>query len=447
MRKEFLAPLLGILFLLPLTSCKTLGSFYHALQGGDLIKISALGEGELDFKDLDKVKLKGFSISDYHHPLVRKHLNQYILYGKPTLKNILKRGEAYLPIIRTIFTKHGIPLDLVYLPIIESGFNPFAHSHAGAKGLWQFIYNTGILYRLKGNYWHDDRQDVYRSTEAAAYHLKYLYKKLGDWLLVLAAYNAGLGKISTAIKRYKTRNYWELIKYDYIKPETKNYVPKFIAASIIAKNSKKYQIDFPKKPFPELVSFEVEDATELKLLAKAANLKLSEFKKYNTSLRRWATPPSKKYPIYLPASRFAIFKENFAKIPLDQRVTFRRYFVKIGDNLTKIANKFNIPINPIAEINQFKSLNDIYAGRNIVIPIRGLAKAKSHDQAAKEKPVAVKKSESEFYTFVYIVDEKDTLYDIALKFKVKLKHLMEWNGLKSYLSLRKNQTLIIKKAL
>ena len=447
MRREFLIGGLWVFLAFSLSSCKSLDFFHHALKGSDLITLSALGEGEVDLRDLDKVKLKGFSISDYHHPLVKKHLNNYILYGKPTLENILKRGSAYLPIIRTIFKKHGIPLDLAYLPIIESGFNPFAHSHAGAKGLWQFIYNTGVLYRLKGNYWHDDRQDIYRSTEAAAYHLKYLYKKLGDWLLVLAAYNAGLGKISRAIKRYQTRDYWQLIKHNYIKPETKNYVPKFIAASIIAKNSEKYQISFSKLPFPKLVPFQVKDATELGLLAKAANLKLSEFRRYNTALKRWATPPSKPYQIYLPTDRFALFKENFSKIPLDQRVTFRRYFVRIGDNLTKIAKRFNIPINPIAEINKFKSLNDIYAGRNIVIPIKGLDKAKLHDEKTQKKPKVVKKANEKFYTFIYIVDENDTLYDIALKFKIKLNHLMEWNGLKSYLSLRKNQTLIIKKAL
>ncbi len=420
--------------------------FHLALEGRDLIKITTIGTDSIDLKALDKVELKGFSISDYSHPLVQKHVRNYVLYSKPILEKVLERGSQYLPMIEKIFKANGIPLDLSYLPIIESGFNPFAHSHAGAKGIWQFIYNTGILYKLKADYWHDDRQDVYRSTVAAAYHLKYLYKNLEDWLLVLAAYNAGLGKISTAIKRYGTRNYWELIKYDYIKPETKNYVPKFIAATIIAKNTKKYNIQFQKKPLPELVSHTVADATEIALLAKAANVSLRDFKSYNTSLTKWITPPSKRYPIYFPKDKLTIFKDNFSKIPLSERVTFRTYFVKVGDNLTKISKRFNIPINPIAEINNFTTLNDIFAGRNIIIPIRGLKKAKDHDQKSTITKKNLKRNlTNPANVFIYVLGDQETLYDVALKFKVSLTDIMQWNGLKSALALQKNQMLIIKK--
>ncbi len=472
--KKVLVPLFVLVFF---TSCKTLDFFYYALDGKDLVTISALGldpgfesgagesitglgtDGGIDLHSLDKVELKGFSIGDYNHPLVRKHLSRYQKYGKQTLKAILERGSSYTPMIRRVFEEHGIPEDLIYLPIIESGFNPYAHSHAGAKGLWQFIYTTGVLYKLKASYWHDDRQDVYRSTVAAAYHLRYLYKRLGDWLLVLAAYNAGAGKISRAISRYETKNFWELIKYDYIKPETKNYVPKFIAATILAKNSEKYQINYEKRPAPELASHVVEDATELKLLARAAGISLREFKIYNAALTQWATPPSKKYPVYVPVDRLEVFLENLAKIPKSERITFRRYFVRVGDNLTKIASKFSIPITPIAEINRFRSINDIYAGKNIIIPIRGLKNAKEIDsrrntpgsrltaqlskKATKDGNSGLEKSN--YYTFIYILAEKETLYDVAVKFKVDLTQLMDWNNLASPLSLRKNQELIINK--
>ncbi len=413
------------------------------------MQIENFGTSDVSLKELDKVELSGFSISDYQHPLVQKYIYDYERYGKKTLEAIMRRSKMYLPTIKRIFKEKNIPEDLVYLPIIESGFNIKAQSWAGATGLWQFIYGTGIQYDLNVNYWYDQRKDLYKSTYAAAYHLRYLYKVFDNWLLALAAYNAGAGKIGRAMKRYETKNFWELAEYPYIRKETRHYPAKFIAALIMIKNSERYGLDLSGETEEEPVKMlMIEDATDLKLLAEAASMPLSQLKKYNTALLRWSTPPQREYPLYLPANKFESLKKALAKIPVEQRVTFRRYFISIGENLSSIAKKFSIPIHPIAEINKLQSLDDIKAGQYLVLPIQGLKKASALDGQIKKSSGKLASKQSEpaknAYIFLYLCSSQDSLYSLARKFSVDLQDIMRWNNLKRPEHLRSGMALVIK---
>lgn len=429
-----------VLLILPsllwIYSCKTIDYIYYLSQGKNLSQIQFLdGEDYVDIHTLDNIQLKGFSVSDYHHELVKRYIRSYQIKGNKTLDIILSRAGFYLPLIKKVFKEKNIPEDLAYLPIIESGFNPKAKSRAGAVGLWQFMYGTGNMYGLKANYWYDDRRDFVKATTAAAYHLKFLYKKLDNWLLVLAAYNGGLTRVTSTIKKYKNDNFWKLIEEDHLPEETKNYVPKFIASVMIAKNyknNKKGVTDIQGVPVTsdKLKVYELEDATDINILAQHMGVNVSSLKKLNPALRSWATPPSIKFPIYVPNHLYNNFVQSFSTIPIEERVTYRRYFVKIGDNLTTVSKKYGIPINPIAEINKFKSRHDIKAGTHIILPIRGLDRASTIDKEYHNKNKSKKKKISDYdNVFLYLVQPQDTLYVIANRFRVSLQSLIELNQL------------------
>ena len=438
-----------ILFLLLLSTvlinCKTLDFIQYGIEGRDVNQIALFGSEQVDFGGLDRVELKGFKISDFNHPKVKQYVKIYQTSSKKNLISILDRGDKYIPTIKKIFKEKGIPEDFCYLPIIESGFNPHAKSYKYAVGIWQFIYTTGKYYGLENSYWHDDRSDPLKATIAAAYHLKFLYKRFNDWLLVLAAYNAGSGKISRAIKMYKTKNFWEMAKGTYIKRETKNYVPKFIAATLIAKNPTQYDLPIFEGNTSKLSVFRLEDATELSLLAKCADIKLKDFRNLNPALKRWATPPSTPFDINIPEDKMELFIKNFSAIDQSQRVTYRSYMVKLGDNLTTIASRFEVPIRPIAEINKLKSLNQVRAGEKIFIPIQGLKKAKDADKHLinqREKEKEKKYS----YTFFHEVSNTDTLYNIAQKYNINnMIDIYFWNNLKNHKSIYPGMLLMLKK--
>lgn len=427
----------AILFLV---SCRNLDLLTYGVQGKNVQLMDLYGDTEVDVEALDKIVLKGFSIQDFQNPLVAYHIKQYqTSYGKKTLENIFSRASIYLPTILRIFKEKGIPEELAYLPIIESSFYPQAVSHAGAAGLWQFMVGTGRMYDLKQNWWYDDRMDIYKSTEAAAYHLKYLYKRFDNWLLVLAAYNAGGGKVSRLQKKYNTDSFWTISKYNDLRKETKNYVPKFIATTIIARNPEKY--GFPPLNLHDelsLKSFKVNDATDLQVLSQCANMTVKEFKAWNPSIKRWATPPAQAHNVYIPMTNYNTFVSNFTAIPDDQRVTFRRYRVRMGDNLSRIGSLFQVPINPIAQINKFKSIHSIEAGETIVIPIKGLENARASGSATPTK-----NKNTDQRAFLHEVKENQTLYEIALKYNVSLEDLFTWNQLASKYSIYAGKFLIL----
>ena len=237
----------------------------------------------------------------YSVPMVyNEHVEAYINLFQTRLRDRfstwLARSGQYLPMMQKILKKNDLPEDLAFLPLIESGFNPKAYSRAKAAGPWQFIQPTGKLYGLRVNKWIDERRDPVKSTVAAANYLKNLYGIFQSWALSLASYNAGEGKISRAMTTTRAEDFWELKESDHIRNETKDYVPKFMAATIIAKDPKKYGffIDYHAPLVYEEVS--VPTATSLKTIAKAAGVSVDKIKFYNPELKLDTTPPN--YPGY-----------------------------------------------------------------------------------------------------------------------------------------------------
>lgn len=259
--------------------------------------------------------------------------------------------------MKGIIVSKGLPEELALLPLIESGFSTSAKSKMKAVGPWQFIESTGRLYGLKINWWVDERRDPIKSTIAAAEYLERLYKMFGSWNLALAAYNAGEGKILRALKRTKGEDFWDLHTTKYIKGETKEYVPKFIAAKLIADSPEKY--GFSDIEYQELLSYEeisVPGGVSLQAIANASGLSVDEIKELNPELLRSCTPPDEVlYTLRVPVGTAEVL--NSASFEPEKECTYKpvTYKVRKGDTLSKIARKSGVPVKKIMSLNSLKS--------------------------------------------------------------------------------------------
>ncbi len=283
----------------------------------------------------------------------------------------LGRSTKYIPFMQNLLKEHGLPEDLVYLSLIESGFNPYAYSRAKAAGLWQFISQTGRRYGLRVNWWVDERRDPEKSTIAAAKYLKDLYEMFACWYLAAAGYNAGEYKIVNAIKKYRTEDFWRLTKHPYLKPETKNYVPLMIAAAVVAKSPEKYgfiEIDYQEPLRYEKVK--VPELTDLSLVAKACETSLEEIKSLNPELQRGVTPPNEaQYEIKIPFQKKDLFLKNFGVLNPNAKYPFKTHLVKKGETLKGIARLYRVDLDPLLEINHLGKSSQISNGMTLSIPI------------------------------------------------------------------------------
>ena len=307
--------------------------------------------------------------------VINAKVEQFIQYFQTTARKAfsswLSRSEKYIPIMRNLLKENGLPEDLVYLALIESGFNPYAYSRSKASGPWQFIYPTGKRYGLKADWWIDERRDPEKSTIAAAKYLKDLFDIFDCWYLAAAGYNAGEGKIAKAMKRYRTEDFWELTKYQYLKRETKDYVPQMIAAALIAKNPETY--GFVGIEYQEPLSYDkvkVPEVTDLRLIAQACEVTIEEIKALNPELSRWCTPLNfPDYEIKIPFGKKNLFLKKFELLYPGEKFPFKTHTVKKGETLSKIARLYRIDLEPILEINRLNKKSRLSTGMNLLIPL------------------------------------------------------------------------------
>ncbi len=380
-------------------------------------------------KDRPKPK-REFDIPIVINAKVEQFIQYFQTRGRKVFSNWLARSERYIPFMRSLLKESGLPEDLVYLALIESGFNPYAYSRAKASGPWQFIYLTGKRYGLLSNWWIDERRDPEKSTLAAAKYLKDLYDMFECWYLAAAGYNAGERKIATAMKRYRTEDFWELTKHRYLKRETKDYVPQIIAAALIAKDPEKY--GFFDIEYQEPLRYEkvkVPEVTDLRLIAQACEATLDEIKELNPELSRWCTPPNfPDYEIKIPFGKKDLFSKNFVNLYSGEKFQFKTHLVKKGDTFPKIAKLYRVDLEPILEMNRLNKKSRLSAGMNLLIPL-------PKDQGPKPDRVVRKKSgETDLrpkpvQTMTYTIKKGDTLWSIANEMGVNLGALSRWNNL------------------
>jgi peptidoglycan lytic transglycosylase D len=375
---------------------------------------------QLDENIDETTEEKPFSFPMILNDSVENNLEYFKTRGREVFQRWLDRSARYIPVMKDIFHEKNLPEDLVYVAMIESGFNPYAVSWANAVGPWQFMPATGKLYGLKIDWWIDERKDPVKSTYAAAEHLKDLHNLFGSWPLALASYNAGAGKVQRAVLRTRSDDFWDLKASRYIRRETKNYVPKFMAATIIAKNPESYGFSITtNNPFnyDEVV---IEESTDLRLLARCAGCTYEEIKELNPELRRWVTPPdSDKYVLRIPAGKKETFLANFSAIPPEQKIKWERHEVKRGETLSSLAKQYNTSSEAIRDINGLKKTR-IKPGKHLLIPIDINAKAQdvsylTPEQGGKQQEI------------LYRVRRGETLARIAKKHNVTVADIKEWN--------------------
>ncbi len=371
---------------------------------------------------------------DFDIPIViNEQVEHFIQYFQTTAKSRfsswLARSEKYIPFMRSVLKENGLPEDLVYLALIESGFNPYAYSRSKASGPWQFIYLTGKRYGLRSNWWIDERRDPEKSTIAAAKYLKDLYDMFECWYLAAAGYNAGEKKIVSAMQRYQTEDFWELTKYSYLKQETKDYVPQMIAAALIAKDPEKY--GFVGIEYEEPLRYEkvkVPEVTDLRLIALACETTVDEIRELNPELSRWCTPPDfPDYEIKIPSGKKELFSKNFESLHSGVKFQFKTHVVKKGESFPKIARLYQIDVEPILEINRLNKKSRLSPGTNLLIPlpkeqdlkVESLAKKKSSGADPGSKPVER----------AYTIKKGDSLWSIANETGVNIGVLSRWNNL------------------
>jgi membrane-bound lytic murein transglycosylase D len=305
----------------------------------------------------------------------------------------LSRSGQYLDMMKDILKKKDVPEDMVFLSLIESGFNPNAYSIAKAVGPWQFIASTARRYGLKINWWKDERRDPVKSTEAAAEYLKDLYGMFGSWNLAMAAYNAGEGKILKAMRKSNADSYWDLVGTSHIKRETKEYVPNFIAARLIATNPKDF--GFEDIAYHEPLSYDevvLDSPVDLAVAADCAGTDLSAIKKLNPELRRWCTPPDvPNYVLRIPPGTKDRFMERLSAVPGADRFTIEHYTVEKGDTFKKISRRTGVPAEVILSLNSMERIMPLRTGSKIYLPPKGLYVADRDDNKAEARKVSYKK--------------------------------------------------------
>jgi membrane-bound lytic murein transglycosylase D len=335
--------------------------------------------------------------------------------GRATLLRSLERAGRYKELIQRILREEGVPQELIYQAVAESGFQPQAvNGRSGAGGMWQFMPGTGALYGLQRNSAVDERFDPEKATRAYARYMKDMYNQLGDWYLVMAGYDWGPGAVQHAVSKTGYADFWELYRRNNLPTETKNYVPIILAATIIAKNPEQYGFT-DLHPLPSLTFDNVTTQQDigLRLVADITGAQLDELVTLNPGLRRLATPSDMSYDLHIPPGTKDLFTARIALVPPEHRQSWRFHTVAAGESLTDIAHAYHSDASQIASANQISG-DSLEEGEGLAIPV-----------AAAVSSVASLRSVTQRYT----THKGDTLISVADRFGVTQAQLRAWNKL------------------
>lgn len=359
--------------------------------------------------------------------------------GRERFSTYLTRMGRYEEMIRSELRARGMPEDLIYLALIESGFSTSATSRASAVGVWQFMAPTARSYRLEISRFVDERRDPYRATAAALAYLEFLYEKFGSWYLAAAGYNSGENRVERLLQRHvdgargDDEFFWRISPH--LPSETRNYVPKLIAAAILGKYRDRYGFGdiVPEEPIPfDLVA--VPDATELGVIARAAGAEEGVIKALNPQFLRGVTPPRREVEVRVPAGSAETFRVAYARIPPSERVTKVEHVVARGETLSGIAKRYRTTVAAIQETNGIRNPHSIRVGTRLVIDYGMSRRTASSTPARTSAGTATARKSSSGTTsgervLTYRVREGDSLWSIAREHGVAIADLRAWNNL------------------
>jgi len=430
-------------FLFVLSSCSHLVRDGHKASTDDLKSIPNISHFELptsvSYKKMQEEYqsvYQAIPLDDHHQ--VDKWLAYFTGRGRDVMRIYLTRSSRYIPIMKSVVREAGLPEDLVYIALIESGFSPKAHSRSNAVGYWQFIYGTGKRYGLRIDGFIDERRDPVLSTRAAVEYFKDLYKLFGSWHLALSAYNAGEYRVNRSVLKHYNRNFWYLSSKRALPRETRNYVPKFIAAVRIAKNPAKY--GFYDVKYQQPLNYNVISISKglsLKKLSRQLDIPYKELKHLNPMYKGEYVPVYNKRTILrVPVHLSTISQDTLSKSYMAQpnKGYYYHYFYKVrrGDTLYKIARRHKTTVSKLRRYNQVGRRSLIRVGQRLKIPSRTLVSA---------KPKRRSKSKSQNF---YIVKKGDSIMRIAKKYNVTASQLRQFNNLKKSSIIHPGQKLKLK---
>jgi membrane-bound lytic murein transglycosylase D len=342
--------------------------------------------------------------------------------GHNTLLHSFERAGRYKAMIQRVMAEEGVPQDLIYLAVAESGFQPRAlNGKSRAGGMWQFMpYGD---YGLVRNAYVDERFDPEKSTRAYARYMKFIYDQLGDWYLAMAGYDWGAGNVQRAVQKTGYADFWELYKRNNLPVETRNYVPEILAAIIIANNPTQYGFDDVTLDPPVLTdTVTVNYSVDLRLVSDLVDAPVDELMALNPSLLRMMTPPDTPFDLHLPAGTATLFDRRIAAIPETKRNAWRYHRVAQDDTLATVAREFHVQVAALAEANQLRPSDSVQGMEALVVPVL---------------PVATPSPR----TLLYTVHRGDTLVTIADRFGVSLNQLRRWNKIAAGIKVEPGQRL------
>lgn len=356
---------------------------------------------------------------------VKKYISLFQNRLRPNFEIWLSRSGRYMEMIQRTLRENNLPEDLVYLALIESGFSPNAQSKSKASGVWQFMKGTGKRYGLRIDRWVDERRDPVKATHAAAKYLTELYDMFGSWPLALAGYNAGEGRVYRTIVRVRTRDFWTLRESKHLQPETRNYVPKFMAAMILAKDPERYGFSVEYEAPWEFDEVEIHNATYLSAIAKYAGISVKELKKYNPELKQDITPPRVPgYKIKLPPGKKEAFLVSYSP-ETEEQIFIGRSFkhrVRRGETISSIATQYGVRTQVLLETNSLSSRSIIRVGQTILV---------------NESPASAIAGDK------HRIRRGESISTIASKYGVSIRRLLEANQLSRNSVIHAGDTLII----
>ena len=330
--------------------------------------------------------------------------------GHNTLLHAFQRAGRYRQMIQRVMSEEGVPQDLIYLAVAESGFQPRAvNRKSRAGGMWQFMPRGN--YGLARNNYVDERFDPEKSTRAYARYMKYIYAQLGDWYLSMAGYDWGTGNVQRAVQKTGYADFWELYKRNNLPGETKNYVPEILAAIIIANHPTQYGFDEIALDPPVLTdTVTINYSADLRLVSDIVGAPVDELIALNPSLLRMATPPDTEFDLHLPAGTASLFQEKIAAIPVSKRDSWRYHKVTPDDTLASVAHTYSVSASALADANQLETSSKLEGVEALLVPVPARAASSSH-------------------AVYYTTRRGDTLVSVADRFGISLSQLRRWNKL------------------
>jgi membrane-bound lytic murein transglycosylase D len=387
---------------------RSLGQLDEDITPTALVERFADLENQLEHDTL-KVFNGETKASQYDLPVVmnervRSSMIYFQTQARGAFARYLSRIRKYEWLYNQMIDKYGLPHDLIYLSLVESGFNPNAYSWARAMGLWQFIASTGRLYDLQRNWWVDERKDPVKATDAACRMLRDLYQQFGDWELAMAAYNGGPGRIGRTTARQGTRDFWKL----RLKQQTMDYVPLIYAAAIIAKDPTRYGFgDVMYEPPFQWDTISVSKSLDLRAVAEVVGCSLEELKALNPELLRNSTPPRlKNYLLKIPKGKSETLLASLESLNSPKESNFVHHSIRRGETVGTIASKYGVSQYAILEANNMSQTSQIVAGKDLIVPVpidrSGDAPSADRRQFATNN--------------IYEIQSGDNLWDIAQSF-------------------------------